>query len=429
MPAPQPPQSKPAYPRPAPYNLHGRRKRKRKDAVPHPPRKPEPAAIDSVMLPHIVERILELAPHEALVVLRGVNRALRERADARLAEHIVLRAPHPLKMHGVYIHSRGQLPTEFYGSVSDDIKLPGFAFFDGNAREPYSAAVQEREKLTNHNYKPARPREHRPLSLPARLLLNQKEREEKEERERRSKLTARARDWCLAALAHTRAFDLHGFNAKVLPMFYALEKHTGNVEVVRVANDCGLRSTDWPGESAHHLITSIDVRTPWPHFAPQPSYSMRTMTLFIDVPARRKSAARVHCYDPSMCVSDITVVLRAVPATSPPLHGPLQEFGVLLWSGRVYECATEPRITFVNISKDTQFAVGLELEDDQGANGGYEAAFMRALEQCAIRQFEPLHFPAVDPVEVLHRCVRVLSMEDWMAEASKDDREACLTFW
>ncbi|BEJ13970.1 hypothetical protein CspHIS471_0311440 [Cutaneotrichosporon sp. HIS471] len=239
--APQPPQSKPAYPRPvpsytrpAPYDLHGRRKRKRKDAVPDPTPKPEPTAIDSVMLPHIVERILELATHESLVVLRGVNRALRERADARLAEHIVLRAPNP-KMHGVYIHSRG-LPTEFYGSVSDDIKLPGFAFFDGNAREPYSVSVQE-----------------------------------------------------------------------------------------------------------------------------------------------------------------------------------------------------QSRITFVNICKDTQLAVGLELEDDQGANGGYEAAFMRALEQCAIRQFEPLHFPAVDPtvdpVELLHRCVRVLSMEDWMAETSKDDREACLTFW
>jgi hypothetical protein len=53
-------------------------------------------ALDITVYPHIVERILELPPHDAFVRLRGISRAVRDKADTLLsAARLIVYAGEP----------------------------------------------------------------------------------------------------------------------------------------------------------------------------------------------------------------------------------------------------------------------------------------------------------------------------------------------
>jgi CxxC motif-containing protein len=83
------------------------------------------------------------------------------------------------------------------------------------------------------------------------------------------------------------------------------------------------------------------------------------------------------------------------------------------------------RYTFVNISEATHRVVGVK--DRQGTDGAYEAAFMSALEESVLN--EPLRRESPEMLrDLVRRGVRVLSLDEWMAEASKEDREAYIDF-
>lgn len=412
MPPKRPPQTKHAYPRPAPVRRRGRQRGLQKEPEPTP-------ALDAAMMPHIFDRIVELAPHASLIALRGVSRPLRERVDARLAGHIVLRPSVAYFKTGVYIHSLGQRSPEPHAPVGADIALPGFAFVSENERRPYSTAVQEREARLALMCRP-------PPSLPVQLLHEQ---EEAAERKRRRPHTARAAEWCEAALVHTRAIDLLGFAPNDIPVLLSLEKQLPNLEVVRFTRSLVQRL---PLPESPHIITSINTWGVGRFYTHNPTDTARTLTMFVNVHAGCNSfSAYVGC-PPLGRLRHITVVFRAVPATACTDSAPqviLGRLGILRWHHGVEALRTGVRFTYVNISKETQSAVGMKLDDDQGAEGGYEAAFMRALEHDALQAHQLQPYMTDEQLELVRRGVRVLSMGEWMAEACADDREACSDFW
>ncbi|BEJ12449.1 hypothetical protein CspHIS471_0209090 [Cutaneotrichosporon sp. HIS471] len=51
------------------------------------------AALDGPSFPHILDRVLALSDYEGLMALRGVNKALNAKADARLFAHVALISP------------------------------------------------------------------------------------------------------------------------------------------------------------------------------------------------------------------------------------------------------------------------------------------------------------------------------------------------
>lgn len=49
--------------------------------------------LDADAYPHLLESVIQHAPYQSLLALRGVSRTLKTKADVRLAEHIILRMP------------------------------------------------------------------------------------------------------------------------------------------------------------------------------------------------------------------------------------------------------------------------------------------------------------------------------------------------
>lgn len=54
------------------------------------PAVPPSAALDASAYPTLIDRIIALAPYPALLALRGVNHAIRDRIDAHLLHHVVV---------------------------------------------------------------------------------------------------------------------------------------------------------------------------------------------------------------------------------------------------------------------------------------------------------------------------------------------------
>ncbi len=146
--------------------------------------------IDTTMMPHLLDRIVDVAPHTSLVELRSVNRAPRERADTRLAHHIVLRRPVDLTNPGLYIHAPAPPTPSAEPTVHPCLALPGFDFLPPNDLEPHSSSVQERE--------------HRQLARRPGATMRKGEIKLRKGPE---PYTRRAGEWCKTAMHNTRVHD------------------------------------------------------------------------------------------------------------------------------------------------------------------------------------------------------------------------------
>ncbi|KLT44573.1 hypothetical protein CC85DRAFT_283508 [Cutaneotrichosporon oleaginosum] len=367
------------------------------------------------MFPHILDRIICLAPHASLLALRGVSRALRERVDAQLAEHLVLRSPKSHRYDGVYIHTRGQ-PSRPHAPVGTDIALPGFAFYPGNVRHTYSAAVEERESRHLRTRRG-------PRSLAARLLCAA---EGAAEEAGRSAHAAGAVEWCHAALVHTHTLDLVGFRIENALWLVDMQKHMPNLKVVRVARSVGFHLTGLSVPDSQHLILSVDTWDSQKHLPVHVTNSIHTATIFVNVHAGRY----YHCPEPAVNSihfrrgQDTTVVFRAIRADQTP-YDPGEVCSVLSWRHGLVGMGDGGRVTFVNVSEETHRALGI-VPSDEDVPDKYHSAFMRMLETS---QAGRLQRSSVDVADIVRSCVRLLGMDEWMAEASEHDREACLSFW
>ncbi|GMK59787.1 hypothetical protein CspeluHIS016_0900040 [Cutaneotrichosporon spelunceum] len=70
-------------------------------------------SLDSSAYPHILETVLIYASREALISLRGVSHALRDRADALLSDHILFTSYSPTDVFG----KQGRIPGLWPASV------------------------------------------------------------------------------------------------------------------------------------------------------------------------------------------------------------------------------------------------------------------------------------------------------------------------
>jgi hypothetical protein len=265
------------------------------------------------------------------------------------------------------------------------------------------------------------------------------------EQTRRSKYIARATKWGEAALAHTRTIDLVGIDAESEAVLLKLEEAMPNVEVVRIARSIGFetRAQPIPVPGSPHLIMSADC---WDSDQYRPltvPVNVRSVTMFINIPRRRsgengitsderRRRDRRSCFDSFLLrhVQNITVVFRPV---DPPLEiGSSGTLCALDWRCGLETLVIGGRYTFVNVTEETYPAIATSSDEQDIVDGDYEAAFMRQLERSADLEYRLQYLRrqmTEGPAEVVRRGVRVLGMEAWMAEASKDDQEACRSFW
>jgi hypothetical protein len=166
-------------------------------------------------------------------------------------------------------------------------------------------------------------------------------------------------------------------------------------------------------------------------YLPWPKTPLQSMTLLANVHKGRRVLSNLQAYGswPHQ-VHHIAVVFRAVPeADLTDTRGPSQSPRAITEWAIMNHWEQDGLWTFVNISEETEDAVGIKCETDETI----EEAFHRAFENSWRASWEarfPHRWPNLEEdVRLLRKNVRVLSMEEWMAEASYDDREACLHFW
>lgn len=99
--------------------------------------------LDAQAFPHIIERIIDLAPYESLLGLRGVSSSIRARADARLCSYLLVRSPKSKRTPGVYVYTQSKQEDE--GHEPHPVPIPGFAFYPEIADRPYSSTLAEEE--------------------------------------------------------------------------------------------------------------------------------------------------------------------------------------------------------------------------------------------------------------------------------------------
>lgn len=363
-------------------------------------------------MPHLLDRIFEFAPHASLIALRAVNHTLRKRADARLAEHLILRWHLPgAESGGMYFYARGSSPGP-HGVVGAEIALPGFAFLPKNELRPDTEALDmARRQLAS------RRRGH-----PTNDELYQRAKEVQVELERRKKFVPRATQWCEAAIAHTRVLDLTRDLWGDSHVFWTFSKLMTNLVVVR--SPCGVRG-QLCTPKALHLIMSTGAwddghLSSWVH---NYGAQIQNTTLFVNVEAGRSNRRTKAQYERYPCPGDITVVFRPIPAARP---GTRSTPGHLRWDTvSIRTLLSGGRYTFVNISEATHRVVGVK--DRQGTDGAYEAAFMSALEESVLSESTGRESPE-GLRDLVRRGVRVLSLDQWMVEATKEDREAYVDF-
>lgn len=131
-------------------------KRSRRAAAPDaPPFAPTPLppalspALDTQMFPHLLDHIVDVAGYHSLVALRAVSHALRARADERLSERVVVRAPASKRTPGLYIYTLApRSPTTTPHDSNDDdepLPIPGFAFYPFASDRPYTYRIAAQE--------------------------------------------------------------------------------------------------------------------------------------------------------------------------------------------------------------------------------------------------------------------------------------------
>lgn len=101
-----------------------------------------PRWLDASCFPHIVDRIVELAPPESLLALRGVSRSLRAQADARLGAHIVadFRSEHGPEAWTLRSQLGGRLPVKL---TYHDLSVPYLpSAVERGLRSPQSPTVR-----------------------------------------------------------------------------------------------------------------------------------------------------------------------------------------------------------------------------------------------------------------------------------------------
>jgi hypothetical protein len=210
------------------------------------------------------------------------------------------------------------------------------------------------------------------------------------------------------------------------------------LEVLRVSLPLARDTWSLSSLSARHLIVAFD--TLWPKDLQMPILpdSLHTLTIFITVydffiPGFAGWELRWPYSNPTSL--HVTIVFRPAPP-SKSLEGRDERWRpiTLLPDGLIGYLRDGWTFTYVPVTEETLCALGVTNRAPEPAGYGLirtetprslEEAFMRTLEN----EFDRHSYPdGGDEREVFRRGVRVLSMGEWEAEASKDDLDAYRDF-
>lgn len=335
-----------------------------------------PTTLDARGFPHILQRVIDLADFTSLLALRGVSCSVRESVDARLCQHLIVRAPSK-RTPGTYFYTETK-PRRPY-SDTDPLPIPCFAYYYEQADDAYSLRHLREQWDSDEEdgfggggwgwsawgtHSHSRRGGGGPPRIRKRPFSREKPREEME----------LAQVWCCQALIHTRLVEIHGEVYGPLVPLVSTPDVLQRVQTVRVFPDnqgnlvCSVRIP------SRNLFLALSLRYIFMsggdlHSAPAmiPSFPRTVERLTLRV----TFYARVDHIDTSISSFAFNPALRDVAIILKPCNGDYQDepvphprlFGVL---ADVIENAIPhlDRVRVTIIGLDPQSGPMLGLVDD-----------------------------------------------------------------